>query len=199
MIVPDQVRVGDTWLDNGGNLVGAVAVDFIDVGGETVQALHVIFRGTNGIEMESEGVSEWCVEYYDNFEDDPDMKGRAAVQTPACNNNLALGWINQVHVWYHRGMPVKVLDERVTINVTEFGYLMGHNPDNNLSAPDVGGTEGDCDRWHTNWPTGPDTEIDRLQPYAVFTVTQTSDEMTATNIRTGATFASEFSGEAEEL
>ena len=212
MILPDSVRVGDTWINFDGDLVGAVGIDTIDVGGQSIRALHVVTRGTGGFAMQDEGVSGWCVDYYQSIDDEYDggldeaRVGRSAALTELCDNGT-IGWINESHTWYYRGLPVKSKEEFTTINLVSYGYSSGATDDpTDHPAGSTGGTPGDevsCITWDlanggVN-PTGTEAQMNRLRPYAIYSVTTNVFEGQATEVRTDYTLVTETSEAGVEL
>ena len=202
MVVPESVKVGDTWLANNGNLMSAVGVDAIDVGNATVRALHVVERGHTDVDLSATGVDGWCVNFYSNFKDNT-TEGKTTEITDNCNgtgafaglgnDQVATGWVNLRHTWYYKGLPVKVAQDTVNVSVQDYGYAV---PNTNGTLPggiNRYGAVGQCAFYYNSTPGNiASTQISMYKPFARYTVTTTHEEAQAIEVKNGFTIAKEY-------
>lgn len=197
MVVPENVAVGDTWLNNNGNLMAAVAIEPVEIGDRTVNALHVVERGATAVNAGEDGVAEWCVDYYTSREEEisnvTDQTSLASVLTDLCagaTKGNGTGWINLRHMWYYRGLPVKMEEERFDVTITAFGY----------STPDTDGTLGSgVGNCHTQQNVNliDEDEADNWTPYATYTVDRTVESWQAVELLDNYTIVSEYNESLE--
>lgn len=205
MILPDNVKVGSTWLADNGNLMAAVGTDVLTVGKRKIRALHIVERGATDLDFSKSGVKDWCVKYY-NSSDTTDSTQKSSELTDLCDNQggtmtntggdneLGTGWINQKHTWYYRGLLVKKTETRVDIQVDEFGYVTAN--DGILAAPDAGTTLGDCARYYQQAPSTTKALSTIFTPYARFTVMNSTRNWQAIEVRDDFTIAKEYKEDA---
>lgn len=138
MVGPVSAQVGDSWLDESGRLNVAVAEEDLEINGTTIPTLVVVTRGSTEVQVETDGLLGWCIEEYisqnvDNPVTDEAEKGAAL--TDLCNDpggpvgleGLGTGWVNQITTWYYKGLVVKQIEDRVDVDVQEFGFAIPNN------------------------------------------------------------------------
>ncbi len=192
MLVPEKVKVGDTWINEDGNIVGAVAIEKIKVGDTTVDALHIVTRGTREFDTTKRGVLDSCIDFHTaQTVDDPETKRLDAVETGKCEDESA-GWVNTRHEWYYKGLRVKIVEEGLNVEVEEFGYAAANDGDLPTGMSN-GAAVGECALWADgDAATGTPEQLGRLQKYAVYTVEKGRFEWQATEFRTNDTLAQEY-------
>lgn len=205
MILPNSVAVGDTWIDNNGALVGAVGIEAVEVAGKNYAALHVVERGSTDIDLSSQGIQDWCINFYEDHKSD---SGGGTVSmdseiTDMCNstgagvfagqgvNGRATGWTNIRHTWYYEGLPIKIEEETVDVDVQEWGYAL-LNDGTLPGGIDAGNTTGQCARYYENTPTVIPADISKYKPYAEYSVSKTTRTFVASEIRAGYNLVVEY-------
>lgn len=222
LVVPDDVQVGDTWLDEAGRLNAAVATETLTIDGRSISALVVVTRGSTDLAPGNDGVLGWCVQTHNGQEfaydgtTDADTTRLRAYLTDLCDNTggtagvdqRGTGWINQTKTWYYKGLIVRQEISRVDVVVQEFGFAVTNDGSNFFlappGAPDAGFGINDCARYRDNGfaarnaPTTDTTALARFQPYAIYTVTETREVGEATALRDDYTLPVEYQEEGGE-
>lgn len=209
MVVPAGVKVGDAWLNDNGNLVGAVAIEKLIIGGKAIAALHIVERGSTELDLTANGVNDWCVNFFTATDESTTTAGvtttyiekRANLHHNCAYNNRSSGWINLSHRWYFKGMIVREVKETVNVNVLDYGYMVGNTgvagdePSGNIQSGGAFtlGNAGNCTVFNNDTDvTGDPDQMKRLQTYARYEVTKSSTVWQATEIRNDFTLVKEF-------
>jgi hypothetical protein len=220
LVVPDGVQVGDTWLDEAGNLNAAVATETLTIDGRSISALVVVTRGSTDVAPSSDGVLGWCVQTHNGQEfaydgtTDADTTRLRAYLTDLCDttggagvDQRGTGWINQTKTWYYKGLVVRQEVSTVDVVVDEFGFAVTNDGSNFFMAtavPDAGMAINDCARYQDNGaasrnaPTTDTTALAKFQPYAIYNVTETRTVREATALREDFTLPTEYDEEGGE-
>lgn len=202
LVVPSTVEIGDTWINNAGNLMSAVGTDVIEVGDTAVRALHVVERGaTDNVLQADKGVSSWCINFYSDRKDNTTER-KATEITDLCNGigafagrgveGVGTGWINLRHAWYYKGLVVKEEMESADIDVIEYGYAVPNTNGTIPAGADRNNAAGQCSLYYDTTPIVTNAAISAYKPYAVYTVRTTKYVAVAKEIKHNYTIAQEY-------
>lgn len=199
VIVPDGVKVGDTWISNY-NFASAITTQELTMeDGVTIETLVIVERGTREFDVANADVVGECVDFYNSVSEATE----GATQPPSyvelnvkpfnCNGNAELDFVNEVTYWYFAGIVLKEVRHDRSVEITQAGYAR-LNPDTGI-----------CEFYYADWSNDfyledlpwyvEEEEIEEYKPYVYFQVTEWQEGFTATQIRDTNVLLEQFEAE----